>query len=311
MGSYIYSVRTKSIETPLGTVYALAYLTKPSWDFGRVDGRSSRLVAAAESVWERRGEKPGLVHLTYDDKNKPCDGDPVFEWDGRATDWDEPSFKGAKSRLGFLRSRKVGRKTVWTVEPVKYDVSVGTMRVRYGCCNMLFVRENSMLFSLAEAVAWAKANLQPGEESRILTHRATDTGKSAMERVAAPSEEAVDKVVGRLTTGPWPAHMLTADEEAAANELVAEGKALLSAEKYEGDSEEPPYWHGRINYKATVRMLSLKASTSKLEASLESERVVFKGGEHGEHSLDRLSSSPERIRIHWQGYCENNGAQAL
>jgi hypothetical protein len=36
-------------------------------------------------------------------------------------------------------------------------------------------------------------------------------------------------------------------------------------------------------------------------------RIVFKGGAKGEHSLDLLASSPERILAHWEGYCEANG----
>lgn len=36
-------------------------------------------------------------------------------------------------------------------------------------------------------------------------------------------------------------------------------------------------------------------------------RIVFKGGKDGEHSLDILASSPERILAHWEGYCEANG----
>jgi hypothetical protein len=36
-------------------------------------------------------------------------------------------------------------------------------------------------------------------------------------------------------------------------------------------------------------------------------RIVFKGGKNGEHSLDVLASTPERILAHWLGYCENNG----
>jgi hypothetical protein len=36
-------------------------------------------------------------------------------------------------------------------------------------------------------------------------------------------------------------------------------------------------------------------------------RIVFRGGSAGEHSLDLLASSPERILAHWEGYCEANG----
>ena len=36
-------------------------------------------------------------------------------------------------------------------------------------------------------------------------------------------------------------------------------------------------------------------------------RVVFSGGLKGDHSIDLLASSPERVLAHWEGYCEANG----
>lgn len=310
MGSYLYSVRTKSVETTnFGRAYALAYLTKPWWDFGRVDTRTNRLVCAAEATWDRRNEKPTLVYLTGDDKNRPQDGSTVYEWDGRATDWDTPCFEGAKKTVGFLRSRKVGRKTVWSVVPVVYEVTVGKNEGR-------FIRERGTCFTVQEILAWAKANCRPGESVRVCTYKATDYRETAAERVGAPTEEGLNKMTERLLTGPWPVSplnpdTLTPDEKAAANKLLTEGKVVLHAEKYEGDSEDAPAWHGNLYYKATVALLGLKSSDYHLNVALEDRQVVFKGGKYGEHSLDRLSSDLEHVRVHWEGYCENNGAQAL
>ena len=44
-------------------------------------------------------------------------------------------------------------------------------------------------------------------------------------------------------------------------------------------------------------------------AVVRGDRIVFVGGKAGEHSLALSVSSPERIRAHWAGYCENNGCK--
>jgi hypothetical protein len=35
--------------------------------------------------------------------------------------------------------------------------------------------------------------------------------------------------------------------------------------------------------------------------------IVISGGSHGEHELDLICSSEERVIAHWRGYCEANG----
>jgi len=44
--------------------------------------------------------------------------------------------------------------------------------------------------------------------------------------------------------------------------------------------------------------------TVRLYAVLESDRVVFKGGRFGEHSLDAKLSSADRVIAHWRGYIQ-------
>jgi hypothetical protein len=299
MGVYIYSVRTSSIETNIGTAYALGYLFKDHFDRSPV---CEAMLSRAESVWEGR-EKPTLVYHA-EKGNKPYVGSPVYKWNGIATCYDTPNYGGSLGLAGYLNSYKVGRKTCWRVEPVMFTVTVGVMVDK-----VFRVRTEPVCFSMGEAVAIAKRELRPGEEAHIRRSATEEYKETALERLTAASEEALRKVTGRLTTGPWPAHLLTADEVQAANELVASGKAVLYAEKYEGEGFVA--WHGQINYKATVRLFDLKASSYNLRVDLEGDRIVFKGGAYGEHSLCRLVSNPERIKAHWQVYCENNGAQAL
>jgi hypothetical protein len=57
--------------------------------------------------------------------------------------------------------------------------------------------------------------------------------------------------------------------------------------------------------------LTLASDDPRLYAKVEQDRVVFAGGKHGKHSLCLDVSSDERILVHWRGYCENNGAQAV
>lgn len=126
MGSYVYSVRTRNTEVEIGgnveTVFALNYLTRGS-DFYE-DSRYKRLtVGRLEATWRNR-ELPGFVYLAGDD-DRPRDFDRVMEWDGRLLDYDEPRFEGCKRTVGYIRKTKVGRKTVCTVVPCYYSVSIG------------------------------------------------------------------------------------------------------------------------------------------------------------------------------------------
>lgn len=44
--------------------------------------------------------------------------------------------------------------------------------------------------------------------------------------------------------------------------------------------------------------------TVRLYAALEADRIVFKGGRYGEHSLDAKLSSADRVVSHWRGYVQ-------
>lgn len=56
---------------------------------------------------------------------------------------------------------------------------------------------------------------------------------------------------------------------------------------------------------------TLSSSNPTLTATYTDEQVVFSGGSGGKHSLWLSVSSPERIKAHWDGYCENNDAKAV
>lgn len=219
MGVYVYSVRTRSIETDIGTAFALGYLFKDHFDRSPI---CEAMVSRAEAVWEGR-EKPTLVFHAEDN----C-------------------------------------------------------------------------FNPEEVTSYIRSNLKPGDQSEVRKLVPTNYSESALERLGRASDEAKTKMAHRLTTGPWPFHMVTPDEAQAAFEMMTNGKVVLYAEK-----------NGNPNFKATFRLFDLRSDNYNLTFSLDETRIVFKGGKHGEHSLDRLGSTPEHIKAHWQGYCENNGAQAL
>jgi len=44
-----------------------------------------------------------------------------------------------------------------------------------------------------------------------------------------------------------------------------------------------------------------------LDRDERGDRITFVGGRHGAHSLSIDVTSEERARLHWRGYCENNG----
>jgi hypothetical protein len=286
MGVYVYSVRTRSIETDIGTAFALGYLFKDHFDRSPI---CEAMVSRAEAVWEGR-EKPTLV-FHAEEGNKPYVGSPVYRWNGVATCYDTPGYGGSEGVVGYLSSHKVGRKTCWKVEPVCYEVVLLTGRL---------VQDSRIFFNPEEVTNYIQSNLKPGDQAEVQKLVPTNYSESALERLGRASDEAKTKMAHRLTTGPWPFHMVTPDEAQAAFEMMTNGKVVLYAEK-----------NGNLNFKATFRLFDLRSDNYNLTFSLDETRIVFKGGKHGEHSLDRLGSTPERIKAHWQGYCENNGAQAL
>jgi len=130
MGIYLYSVRTTKsikceIEGETETVFALAYLCKPSYTWGTAYSESalkrvrlaSRLASRCQGIWANR-TAPKFVYFS----DGPVDGAPVWEWDGRCMDYDTPDFGGKKRVVGFLKRTKVGRKTVWSVMPKTVQV---------------------------------------------------------------------------------------------------------------------------------------------------------------------------------------------
>jgi hypothetical protein len=54
---------------------------------------------------------------------------------------------------------------------------------------------------------------------------------------------------------------------------------------------------------------TLHASGNGLEVTcqIQGDRIAFVGGAKGSHSLDIGCSDAVRVRVHFQGYCENNG----
>lgn len=299
MGAYVYSVRTKHVNTTIAgervQVYALAYLVKP---WGLTCSLTSRLVGAAEATWDRRErkglERPRFVYLTNDDNGKPEDGAPVYEWDGRSSCYDEPNFAGRKSTMGYLR--KVSRK--WTVEPAIYSAQVGTLKIgSRGAC--FHIRLTSpQFFEASKAVAWAKANVQLGEKAEVSECRAGN--KSALERVAEPAAEVVKAVAQRLLDGPVSCTRFTASEREAVDALLGSGCARL----VRGTEQTG----GEYNYDLTSKGVREAAELQEpperwMHVDLTPELVVFKGGAFGEHSVCRGVSSLARVKSHWDGYC--------
>lgn len=43
---------------------------------------------------------------------------------------------------------------------------------------------------------------------------------------------------------------------------------------------------------------------ARIDHTASDARVVFTGGQHGEHGIWLSVSSPARIQAHWEGYCE-------
>lgn len=151
MGNYLYSVRAKNIQAHGITVHALAYLTKPYYDYGRgrMDRASAMLAGKAESYWAGK-EKPHHVALITGETFEEFQS--VMAWDGRATCDDTPSFEGSKGAVGFLKKMGKG----WTLAQDSYGVTIGTMKPgNFGPC--LYVRTTAQFFTADEAVAFVAA----------------------------------------------------------------------------------------------------------------------------------------------------------
>jgi hypothetical protein len=174
MGNYLYSVRAKNIQVDGLTVHALAYLTKPYYDYGwgRMDRASAMLAGKAESYWAGK-EAPKYVALIVRETFEEFQS--VMAWDGRATCDDTPSFEGSKGTVGFLK--RAGRKG-WTLATEMYNVDLGTMKGQ-----TLYLRTSGQFFTAEEALAFVNANKQEGEEATVL-HSGITNGKCQTTRLA-------------------------------------------------------------------------------------------------------------------------------
>ncbi len=265
MGTYIYSVRTAAVAVELdGTlvqVYPLSYLTRSAspghnekqyWHDECAFNR--RLQAKAEATWTNRGVGSLEGILVVLCNKRPKDGDAVLRYAHSLPHcYDSESFG---KTLGYIR--KVGRK--WTVAKAIYQGRVGTDRA-----GVFYVRESSpIFFSTAEAVAWAKANVRPGEVAR-LNESASEERKTAFERVAAPDSETINDVGETLLHGPYPCDLLAEQNVAraqAVDVLVSRGWVEIHAESYTGEGEKP-YWHGRTYYRLTAHGLAKLAGAAQ------------------------------------------------
>lgn len=54
---------------------------------------------------------------------------------------------------------------------------------------------------------------------------------------------------------------------------------------------------------ASLKKANLRA---QVEETKRGHVIRFSGGRYGRHSLDVSASTPERVRIHWKGYCESS-----
>ena len=172
MGNYLYSVRAKNIQVDGLTVHALAFLTKPYYDYvGRMDRASAMLAGKAESYWADK-EKPHHVALITGSTFEEFQS--VMLWDGRATCDDTPSFEGAKGTLGFLKRSGKG----WTLAKDAYDVTIGAMRN-----GILYIRTTGQFFTVEEAVAFVNNNRQEGEKVQVM-HSGIQDGKCKTSLVA-------------------------------------------------------------------------------------------------------------------------------
>jgi hypothetical protein len=308
MGVYIYSVRTKAISSTLNgepvKVQLIKYLTRSAppddndsnWSASEC-AYNRRQMAAAEATWERRGVS-SLKGTLVSSGDNFTEGRAVVEYDsdGPCAYDTEPFGK----TVGYLRKTKVGRKTVWTIEPATYTVQVGTMKSGF------YIRETSPTFFVAsKAVEWAKLNVQPGETAKVSECRVGN--KSAIELVAEPEAEVVKDVAERLLHGPWPVHMLEGAEKAAADALVASGYAEVTRSPDECSTDWTCYalTHKGLHVIGELRDAPRGTFRLFLTVELTATEVVFRGGPHGPHSVTRLSSSLERVKAHWEGYCEN------
>ncbi len=171
MGIYLYSVRAKSIEVDGLKVHALEYLTKPHFDYGdRMDKTSNMLAGKAEAFWAYKA-KPDFVTLTH--KGKFEEFSAVMSWDGRAVDYDTPSFAGVKSTGGFLK--RVGKKG-WTMAPEVFNVTIGTLKEPMPGRSCLYVRTSGQFFTAKEALAFVESTKLEGEHASV-THSRVKDGK--------------------------------------------------------------------------------------------------------------------------------------
>lgn len=183
MGIYIYSVRTKHIKLVIDgksqPVHALQYLTKVTHS---THGSAVSLISRAEKAWERRGESPKYVVLCG---TKILDGNPVWEWDGRATDYDTPNFAGIKQELGWVH--KSGY--VWTLETNKWEAVIGKKEE-----NILHIRLDRECWSQEEIDDWIDANFDSTRDNTWkITNRTITNGRETQKVQYYTGQTFVDK----------------------------------------------------------------------------------------------------------------------
>jgi len=54
--------------------------------------------------------------------------------------------------------------------------------------------------------------------------------------------------------------------------------------------------------------VTLASSNPRIYAKVDGDRLTFTGGKYGDHSLNLTTRTEHEILVHWEGYCDNNGA---
>lgn len=273
MGIYIYSVRTSSVQVNGETAYALNFLSRSTPPGDRERDWSAdecafnrRLMAKAEATWQKRGVSDLTGTLVYlaGKTDKPSDGDAVIRY-GHSDPccYDTESFG---EHLGYLKSRKVGRKTVWEIVPTMWTVQISVPGRRVWLSEL-----SRHYFSATEALAAAQA-VEPGRYSLINVSR-TGGGKSALERVAEPTEEQVRKVKTVLLSGPWPVSMWAESAlRSAAENLVLEGQIELYREESGTVNYALPGWKNMAE--AAAEHLQAPGTAVDFDLSDDGKKVV-------------------------------------
>lgn len=138
MGVYVYTLRTETKELLDGRVVGYYKYSSRASDISHWSpvGHAVARAERAQSLWRGR-KKPDLVVVRFDDAKGFQDGDMVFEGhiDGRPMDalWYDCDQLG--KFVGWLSRERVGRRVVWGVVPLRWEVTcykmVGDMKRIY------------------------------------------------------------------------------------------------------------------------------------------------------------------------------------